>query len=125
MPQSKQEERRLYRMRHPEKIREQRRKYLDRRIKKAIILNPELKIKMEKKLLHDFDRLTKLSFEDNLPKHCERCGKTSNLHIHHLQYIFPIELKHLVRLCINCHKLEHHRLNPSLNREEFNTHPSN
>ena len=43
-------------------------------------------------------------------KWCQLCGKSNNLHIHHIFYRSQGGLtveKNLIRLCINCHNLVH------------------
>lgn len=57
----------------------------------------------------DFSRLTRLLFDYELPKFCELCGSTENLHIHHKVYAVPILREHLQRLCLSCHLKAHHK----------------
>jgi hypothetical protein len=54
-----------------------------------------------------FRSLTKELYNEILPKVCYRCGSTYKLHIHHLRYKHPIEIKDLVRLCASCHSRFH------------------
>lgn len=44
---------------------------------------------------------------------CERCGRNSNLHVHHVSYknIFNEDPSDLEVLCSGCHKGEHFGLN--------------
>ena len=114
---TKAEERKRYRLRHPDKVKDEKRRYLDRKIKKKIKENPNILENLRTKLLQDFDKLTRITFDDSLPKHCEICGLTVDLHIHHMQYIYPIQTKHLIRLCRRCHTLEHQKLHPLLEWE--------
>lgn len=58
----------------------------------------------------EFSSLTRLLFDSKLPKVCELCGSTENLHIHHSIYKIPIERKHLQRLCQPCHNKTHKTL---------------
>lgn len=42
--------------------------------------------------------------------YCQLCGKTNNLHIHHIYYRSELGMtveKNLIRLCVNCHLLVH------------------
>lgn len=116
---TKAEQRRRYRKKYPEKIKDERRKYLDKKLRKEIKENPEVLEKIKGKLLSQFDKLTRLTFDDKLPKRCEDCGISVDLHIHHMQYVYPIELKHLIRLCRRCHVLEHQKLHPRKERDPF------
>jgi len=110
--QQKREQKRRYRKRHPEKVAEQRIKYLDRKIKKRIKQDPTYLDKLKGKLLSDFDRLTRLIFKDKLGTQCKNCGSITDLHIHHKQYRIPIVKEDLVLLCRKCHHLEHQRVHP-------------
>jgi 5-methylcytosine-specific restriction endonuclease McrA len=81
------------------------------------------RIKTDKWFLCDFRKLTRLLFNDKLPKECEECGvKDSHavLHIHHLKYKFPIEREDLMRLCMSCHSFYHKKIDfdPFLNDEK-------
>lgn len=40
---------------------------------------------------------------------CQKCGSTTNLHVHHLTYenIFEENMEDLLTLCADCHKEEH------------------
>ena len=100
------EQRRRYRAKYPEKIKEQRRKYLDNKIKN----NPDLIKKASDKLRQDFNRLTKITFDDVLPKCCAVCGSTYDLHIHHKKYVYPIKEEDLIRLCSKHHIEEHQKV---------------
>lgn len=104
------EQRRRYRKKYPEKLKQQRRRYLDKKIRKKIEENPTYKIKLEKELLHKFTRLTRLLFKDKLPKICEECESEEDLQIHHKVYKYPIKIKDLKILCRKCHVTEHQRI---------------
>ena len=42
--------------------------------------------------------------------YCQLCGKTYNLHIHHIYYRSQLGItvpKNLIRLCIECHNMVH------------------
>ena len=106
------EQRRRYNKKHPEKVREHRRKYLDRKLQKRIKEDPNYIDKLKGKLLSDFDRLTRLMFRDKLERKCRNCGSFEDLHIHHKQYKYPIVKEDLVVLCMRCHHLEHQRVHP-------------
>ena len=106
------EQRRRYNKRHPEKVKEHRMKYLDRKLQKRIKENPNYINKLKGKLLGDFNRLTRLMFKDKLERKCQDCGSFEDLHIHHKQYKYPIVKKDLVVLCRRCHHLEHQRVHP-------------
>lgn len=110
-------DKRLYCQRHPEKIKEERKRYLDRKVKKKITENPEYLETLTGKLLGEFDKLTRLLFDEQLPRHCEICGGINDLHIHHMSYIYPIKKDDLIRLCRRCHILEHQKLHPLKTRE--------
>ena len=107
----------LYRQRHPEKIKEQRKRYLDRKVRKRIESEPDYFKTLSGKLLGEFDRLTRLLFDNQLPRYCEICGGITDLQIHHMSYIYPIEKKDIIRLCRRCHILEHQKLHPLKTRE--------
>ena len=100
------EQNRRYRIKYPEKVREQRKRYLDKKFRES----PELMKKLEGQLKTDFDRLTRILYDNILQKKCEKCGKTENLHIHHKRYVYPIVKEDLIRLCRECHNLEHNHL---------------
>ena len=108
----KREQTKRYRKRHPEKVKEMRIKYLDRKLQKRIEKDNSYLDKLKGKLLSDFDRLTRLMFRDKLEKECQDCGSFEDLHIHHKQYKYPIVKKDLVVLCRRCHHLEHQRVHP-------------
>ncbi len=110
--QQRREQRKRYWKKYPEKLKEQRRRYLDRKLKKRIKEDPLYIEKLKGKLLSDFGRLTRLTFQDKLEMKCRNCGTTIDLHIHHKQYKFPIVEKDLVVLCRRCHMLEHQRVHP-------------
>ena len=114
---TKAQQKKLYNQRHPEKVKEQRKRYLDRKIKKKLAVEPKYLDKLSGKLLAEFDRLTRLLFDDQLPRYCEICGGIEVLNIHHMQYIYPIQKKHIIRLCHRCHILEHQKLHPLTERE--------
>lgn len=114
---STKEQRQRYKKKYPEKVREQKQRYLDRKLRKAIKENPLYLEKLKGKLLSEFDRLTRLIFHELLPKRCEICLTTSDIHIHHLRYSFPIEKNDLIRLCRKCHIREHQRPIPITERE--------
>jgi hypothetical protein len=107
---SKAEQCRRWRRKYPEKVREQKRKYLERKILK----NPDNLKHIQDRILQDFDRLTRLTFKDKLPTYCEICGSVEELHIHHKRYAYPIIRDDLIRLCARCHRLEHQKINPLL-----------
>ena len=50
-----------------------------------------------------FRQRTREVFNNRLPRECEYCGSTANLHIHHIRYRFPINEVDLLRLCKYCH----------------------
>ncbi|KKN58838.1 hypothetical protein LCGC14_0548440 [marine sediment metagenome] len=108
----KREQRIRYRKKYPEKVKEERRKYLDRKLQKRIKEEPSYLYKLKGKLLSDFDRLTRLTFKDKLEMKCKNCGSLKDLHIHHKQYKYPIVEEDLVVLCRPCHILEHQRVHP-------------
>lgn len=102
-------QRKRYRDKYPEKVKEQKRKYLDRKIKN----NPELIEKANDKLRHYFNTLTRILFNDVLPKWCAVCGTNDDLHIHHKRYVYPINETDLVRLCRRHHVEEHQKVEVS------------
>ena len=97
---------------NPEKVKIQRIRYLDKKLRKRIEKNPKYLDKLKGNLLLDFDKLTRLLFKDKLKRECKNCGSKEDLHIHHKKYIFPIKEEDLVVLCRRCHVLEHQRINP-------------
>lgn len=103
------EQRKRYKLRHPEKIREQKIRYLDKKVKEKFLNDPNYKKKLEYELLQKFNKLTRLLFKDKLVKHCQKCSSTSDLHIHHKKYCYPILEKDLQVLCRRCHILEHQK----------------
>lgn len=106
------EQNRRWRKKYPEKVKEQKRKYLARRLEKRLKDNPLLLDNLRAKLLYDFDKLTRLTWSDKLPTLCEVCGSTEDLHIHHKRYAYPIIRDDIVRLCRRCHVEEHQKLTP-------------
>lgn len=104
----KREQKKLYKLRYPEKRKETRRKYLDNRFRK----NPELMEGLKGRLRNDFGRLTRLMFDEVLPRRCYVCGAIEDLQIHHMRYVFPIQEADLVRLCRRCHLAEHWKVTP-------------
>ena len=106
------EQRRRYRKKYPEKVKEQRIKYLDRKIQKHIEKDPTYLFKLKEKLLQDFDRLTRLIYKDKLPRECAKCHSKEDLHIHHKRYVYPIKKSDLKVLCRECHTTEHHKIHP-------------
>lgn len=108
----RQEQSRRYRKKHPEKIKAQRIRYLDKQLRKRIEEEPAYLDKLKGKLLSDFDRLTRLMFKDKLERKCQDCGSIEDLNIHHKQYKFPIVKEDLVVLCRRRHVLEHQRVHP-------------
>lgn len=113
MAMSKGEMNRRWRQKYPEKVRLQRRNYLERKLIKSIKENPVYLDKLKGKLLGEFERLTRIMFDDKLPRRCADCGcfdVSDDLQIHHIRYVFPIVEGDLVRLCRCCHVLEHQRI---------------
>ena len=115
---SKIEQQRRYRRKYPEKVKEMKRRYYERKIIKKIQENPELVIKFEKKLYKQFVSLTRLQWKNKLPKNCENCGISEDLQIHHKQYKYPIERIDLLVLCKRCHTEEHQKIPTSPNDSE-------
>ncbi len=108
----KREENRRWRRKYPEKVKEMRISYLDRKLLKRIKKDSKYLDKLKGKLLSDFDRLTRLIYKDKLEKKCSDCDSFEDLHIHHKQYKYPIVKEDLVVLCRKCHILEHQRTHP-------------
>lgn len=77
--------------------------------------------------------LTNLLFNNLLPKKCEWCSSTKQLHTHHLKYTYPILQRNLSKLCIPCHNKAHNKTTyknekerkakEKLNRETRKLHP--
>lgn len=114
--QQKRDQAKRYRQRYPEKVKEMKKRYCERKIITEMKNNPEKLDKVRGKLLRYFGYVTRYEFDEILPKECERCGMVYDLHIHHLIYQYPVKLEHLVRLCRRCHTEEHQRLSPPKNR---------
>ena len=93
------EQRKRYRENYPDRIREQRIRYLD----KKLANDPEALRGFDKKLKKDFIRLTRLTLYNEIPKFCERCRIRAEIKILHLRYIYPIDKQNLIFLCENCH----------------------
>lgn len=106
------EQRKRWRQKYPDKAKEERRKYLERKLLKKISEDPGYISNIENRLKIQFGRLTRILWDKELPKHCENCNSIDDLHIHHIQYKYPIERKDLKRLCRRCHVLEHEKVNP-------------
>jgi len=73
--------------------------------------------------INTFRLLTKELYSDKLPNECIKCSSKDKLHIHHLRYKYPIELKDLVRICASCHSRLHKRkitLPPTQHMENLN-----
>ncbi len=107
------EQRRRYRQKYPEKVKEQRRRYYDKKIRERLKKEPKHLDKLKGRLLHQFDRLTRLTFGDKLGRICKECGEERDLHIHHIRYVYPIKESDLKVLCRGCHILEHQKIPPS------------
>lgn len=107
------EQRRRYRRKYPDKLREQKKRYLDKMFKKKLDDDPEYFIVIEKRLKMLFCKLTKMFFDDVLPKECYVCKSTEDLQIHHIRYCYPVQEKDIVRLCRRCHVLEHQKITPT------------
>ena len=101
------EARRRWREKYPEKVKQHRITYLDKKIK----ANPEGIKKVGEKLRLQFNYLTRLLFADVLPKECAVCGTNEYLHIHHIRYIYPIKKEDLMVLCPKHHVEEHQKVN--------------
>ena len=108
------EQRRRYREKYPEKVKEQKRRYLERKLRKRIQQEPSHLIKLEGRLINEFNTLTRLLFKDKLPKKCQECESEIDLQIHHIRYIYPINKEDLKVLCRSCHLLEHQKVTPPL-----------
>ena len=84
-------------------------KYVIDDVERKLLLYSVSKIFKPKKILignltrGEYGMLTRLLFDSVLPKSCELCGSTENLHIHHKVYALPILREHLQRLCQPCH----------------------
>jgi len=57
-------------------------------------------------------RLTRLLFDDKLPRECKLCKSFLDIHIHHIRYKYPIKRCDLVRLCRRCHLIIHQMIEP-------------
>ena len=108
------DQRRRYRKRHPEIIKAQNKRYIEKKLKQKLKGNPSLLMEMDFKIRLLINKLTRLKYGDLLPNRCKECGSVEDLQIHHKRYSYPIELKDLVRLCRGCHVLEHQRTTPTL-----------
>ncbi|MDD4922848.1 MAG: hypothetical protein PHS30_10285 [Bacteroidales bacterium] len=108
----KAEQKRRWKRRYPEKVRAGRQRYLDNRIRKEIKANPDAINLLNEKLVREFHTLTRILYDEILPKHCELCSSREDLQIHHLRYVFPIVKEDLIRLCRKCHVLEHQKIHP-------------
>ncbi len=75
-------------------------------------LEENVYLAQDKKFRNEFNKLTRIMYDDVLPRECAICRTKDDLHIHHKQYVYPIVSKDLVRLCRICHIEEHHRLRP-------------
>ena len=102
-------QRQRYREKYPDRIKEQRRKHLEKKFAQKVGAVEFL----EKRMRGDFCRLTRLMFDDVLEKKCASCGTERDLQIHHRQYRLPIVQEDLVRLCRRCHVEEHQRVPPT------------
>ena len=89
----------------------------DKKLREAIENNPDVLLKEDAKLRNQLARLTRILYDDKLPPRCEECGSARNLQIHHIRYAYPIVQQDLMRLCHQCHVLEHQRIYPTLIRE--------
>lgn len=111
---SRAEQRRRWRQKYPEKVRIERRKYLDRKFQK----NPALLDGLKGQILADFERLTRIMYDEEMPRVCEMCGKTEDLQIHHKRYVYPVVREDLMRLCRHCHVFVHRQVLPTDNIRE-------
>ena len=112
------EQRRRYRQKYPEKVKEQRKRYYDKKVRERIKDDPKHLEKLKGRLLHQFDRLTSLTFRDKLPGRCRECGEERDLHIHHIRYLYPIKASDLKVLCRECQMLEHQKTPPPQNKRD-------
>lgn len=76
------------------------------------------KVKIGNYTKDQFLTLTRLLFNDILPKQCEMCGSKENLHIHHKKYNLPIIKEDLLRVCRSCHLEIHHGKNYRKNNKK-------
>lgn len=72
---------------------------------------------MDRRMKSVYCTYTKFCFDNILPKVCEECGSTSDLHIHHKVYRYPSQLEDLARLCSHCHALVHWGLQELTSKE--------
>ena len=92
-------------------------RYADKKLRLAIENNPNVLLKEDAKLRHQLAKLTRILYDGELPPRCEECGSARNLQIHHIRYAYPIKKEDLMRLCMQCHVLEHQKIYPTLIRE--------
>ena len=59
-----------------------------------------------------FCRLTRLLFDNKLPRECKLCKSFLDIHIHHIRYRYPIKRCDIVRLCHRCHITIHQMIEP-------------
>jgi DNA-binding MarR family transcriptional regulator len=91
------------RVEHPERFRKNIINSLKRRVSK-----PDFFAVQTRESMHAFRKLTRMLFDDCLPKECARCGSRTCLHIHHKVYEYPLQIDDLERLCRPCHDALHH-----------------
>lgn len=57
-----------------------------------------------------FRELSQQLYSHLLPDQCSKCGSKDKLHIHHLRYEYPPQLRDMIRLCAKCHSKHHAKL---------------
>jgi len=118
----KKEYNREYTRKHPDVVARQRINYATRKIEEKLKIDPGYEIKLDRKIRNEFAKLTRLKFNNILPELCEICGSRRNLEIHHIHYIYPIVKDDIIRLCYECHKNEHQKIELSKSREDMISH---
>ncbi len=97
---------------YKQKKKEQNRRYLERQFQKELKKNKtEMLTKLEGALKIYLNKLTRILYDDVLPKSCKVCGTEDDLHIHHIRNTYPIKKKDLIRLCVEHHIEEHQKVN--------------
>ena len=95
---------------YKQKRRDQNQKYIEKKFKEELKHNKKEMIeKVEKAMIPLLNKLTRILYDHQIPKRCENCGATEDLHLHHIRYTYPIDRKDIKRLCRQCHVLEHQK----------------
>jgi len=101
---SSNEDKRRWRKKYPEKVRAEKIRYYDKKMRE----NPEQVKAFELKFINMLRRLTRLLYPPSEKDVCSYCQTNKELEIHHLKYAYPIKKQDFEYLCRWCHNFKQH-----------------